>query len=120
MRVPARIPKSELSDIELINEYKHPVKYSKIKLYDVMALRSRDSKEILDLLISAIVDDCNRQEIIMGVIRHSWIPAISLLEYGSDREVELLKDAIENWDVTEVESFKDYVSSSKSLSDRIF
>lgn len=111
--------KEEISNSELIKEYETPVKYYRWHLYDLMARRASDDELVLKILIAATSSEQFKSEKVIGFIKHSWLPLISVLNYGSDKVLENLCSHFSRWSDEEKELFTSYLKTDTLLLNRL-
>ncbi|MEM9546675.1 MAG: hypothetical protein AAGA77_11925 [Bacteroidota bacterium] len=103
----------EISNEVLKSEFLNPVRYKKRNLYALMARRAIEDIEIKSLLFELILSIDARNENEMGFIKHSWLPAIFLLQ-EANTEIKLeLKAVLKQWTADEKEIFLNYIKSEQ-------
>ncbi|MBS9463282.1 hypothetical protein KIM67_12765 [Flagellimonas sp. 389] len=110
MMVEPNLSKEELSDEELIQEFNSPKKYSKARLYAIMAKRANDNSILKEYLFAVIKNEERRKEFVFGAIMHSWLPALHILQ-NSNLEIknELKSVLAKVWNQEEKRLFVDYI-----------
>lgn len=116
MLLDPNIRSKEIKNQEIIQEFLNPSKYKRRSLYGIMSKRASRNKRIKELLFSVVISEESRNEIEMGLIKHSWLPTILILNYGSKSIKEELKNLInENWSSFEINEFIEYIKKDKEL-----
>lgn len=110
MMVDPNLSKDILSDEEIIHEFNSPQKYSRARLYSIMAKRANDNSILKEYLFEVIKNEESRKEFFAGAIIHSWLPALHILQ-NSNLEIknELKSVLAECWDYEEKRLFVNYI-----------
>ncbi|WP_421948335.1 hypothetical protein [Phaeodactylibacter xiamenensis] len=111
---------SEISDQLLLQEFENPKRFAKMHLYALMARRANTNHAIKLKLFEQILNADARLETVVGSIKHSWIPAIYLLQEGTDNLRIELKGILKEWTLKEREHFLDYVKKDQEYYSLLF
>ncbi|MEL6863053.1 MAG: hypothetical protein AAFP19_01480 [Bacteroidota bacterium] len=114
MMIDPNTSQKEISDDDLIAEFKNPKKYRKALLYSLMAMRANKNNEIKILLFDFITDEKNRNEYFLGTLIHAWLPVLHILDHGTPLLKSELKEVLKKWPLDERESFLNYVYKEES------
>jgi hypothetical protein len=87
----------QLPTTELLELLRNKSKLSKGRALAALARRTRNDVSLVREVISAISDPANQETRIMGTISVSHIGVACLLEFGSSRTKELVKQLLEHW-----------------------
>lgn len=106
----------KMSDSELLRNFHQPKPpYGKMNYYAVFAKRSSNFK---DLLKEEVLNNDNNLQSVMGIIKVSWLPLISILCYAKDEQTKkaFINLAKEFWAESNFEDFKNYLLKDEQLS----
>lgn len=107
-------PESE--HLTMIDRYRGSKRFDRIALVPWMAKIASTNDEALEMLVSIIKSPEERSHKVMGVIRHSWLPAIHLMEEGDERVINIVVQALSVWAPEERKAFKIYLDKVESVS----
>ena len=113
--IPIKKEINKMSDQELLNNFKKEVPpYGKMNYYPIMAKRIVNFK---DTLVEEILSNENNSESIMGIIKVSWIPLISILCYTKEEKEKkrFVTLAKYNWSQINFEDLKSFVKNNTDL-----
>lgn len=114
--IPIKPEIEKMSDHELIKNFHLPKPpHGKMNYYAVFAKRSSNFK---DLLTEEILNNENNIQSIMGIIKVSWLPLISILCYAKDEDTkkDFINLIIESWEDSNLKDFTNYLLKDDQLS----
>lgn len=104
------LSKTVISDEEIINEFKNPVKYKRAHLYSIMAMRANENPLVKTYLFEIIKDKEKREKLFVGSIIHAWLPVLHILQNGNNQIKKEMKLILgETWSEEEKRLFLNYV-----------
>lgn len=110
---------ADWSDEKILRVYNDPAATGKFLMYDELAIRANRNKAIESLLLSVVNSEEAQKEIVMGFIKHSWLPSISILKYGHSGLLNSLLRLLKAWPEAERFAFKNYLATDEFLSEKI-
>lgn len=113
--LPIKSEIDKMNDTTLLkNFYKSTPPYGKVNYYAVFAKRFSKFK---DLLKEEILSNENNSQSVMGIIKVSWLPLISILCYIKDENAKknFVSLARDYWGETNFQDFKIFLSKDDQL-----
>lgn len=106
-----------LSDEQIIQEFNCPVKYKRVHLYSIMAMRANKNEKIKEYLFELIMDKEKRQEYFLNTIIHAWLPVLHILPHGTEALKIEMKSVLRQWTYEEKILFLNYIKKEKAYYD---